>query len=122
MKTSTDPVGSVSRRRKDHASDSAGTMRAHAAPAARGGSRPRTAHAALDALGVLFVGGIQLLQLFFIDDVEESFAHHGQLQTQAVHESAGLSRHVATPAGVLLSAYPQLVVRSHRQELPEEPH
>ena len=37
----------------------------------------------LDALGVLFVGRIQRIQLFFVDDVEESFAHHGQLEAQA---------------------------------------
>ena len=37
----------------------------------------------LDALGVFFVGRVQRIQLFFVDDVEERFAHHGQLQTQA---------------------------------------
>ena len=37
----------------------------------------------LDALGVFFVGRIQRIQLFFVDDVEKPFAHHGQLEAQA---------------------------------------
>ena len=37
----------------------------------------------LDALGVFVVGRVQRIQIFFVDDVEKPFAHHGQLQTQA---------------------------------------
>ena len=37
----------------------------------------------LDALGIFFVVRVQRIQLFFVDDVEEPFAHHGQLQAQA---------------------------------------
>ena len=37
----------------------------------------------LDALGVFSVGRVQRIQLFFVDDVEEPLAHHGQFEAQA---------------------------------------
>ena len=47
----------------------------------------------LDAFCIFFVGRVQRFQLFFVDDVEESFTHHGQLQTQAAVDSARLVCH-----------------------------
>ena len=91
MKTGTDPVGSVSRRRKNHAADLQGPTRAHAAATVHGRSSPRSRFVQrLDALGVFFVGRVQRIQLFFIDDVEKSFAHHGQLEAQAAFTLAFL--------------------------------
>ena len=47
----------------------------------------------LDALGLLFVGRVQRIELFLVDDVEEPFVHHGQLQAPAALESARLVCH-----------------------------
>ena len=47
----------------------------------------------LDALGVFVVGRVQRIQPFFIDDVKERFADHGQLEAQAAYESARLVCH-----------------------------
>ena len=42
----------------------------------------------LDALGVFVVGRVQRIQLFLVDDVEETFVDHGQLEAQAALASA----------------------------------
>ena len=48
----------------------------------------------LDALGVLFVGRVQRIQLFVVDDVEEPLARHGPLQAQAALSFADFLRRI----------------------------
>ena len=48
----------------------------------------------LDALGVFFGGRVQRIQRFFVDDVEERFADHGQLEAQAALSFADFLRRI----------------------------